>query len=397
MLLVAPEGKVVQFDGPDPNANATETYFVGDLRVIEEQKNLGDCGGEVDLQRNENGRYHGLSKQLLVQICFGRGDTDRIAFEFTANTKPDHPMFASPGVGHVKAFTLQLDGFDEEAWNDVMTVWSAQQQHSMVIFSEKFKVRSGPAPAAFSLEMGWLPKTCRCFEDSDSLLLDAGSDPKKWANAYKVLAPKHCPPMDCWIQFTVDHDHDMDILIDRSKANYDEKVDLRMTMMPGSPIVDVTERILHPDRIGMGYWESSQNAEHYKLAKRLYLHVSSVKTVVEAEDSSGVLEHLYVKVMAKPSEYCDMLDCFFVFRAAPGAPGFKINGSEIKLERDGDLLLTGTLCGAVFPAYVGYRHWRSEASIPFLTPIISRFRRNDERVDIVRPTINPNEYLVDVR
>ncbi|CAJ0558139.1 unnamed protein product, partial [Mesorhabditis spiculigera] len=84
MLLVAPEGKVVQFNGPDPNANKTETYFVGDLRVIEEQKNLGDCGGEVE-QRYEDGRYHGLSNQLLVQICFGRGNTDRIAFEFTAD------------------------------------------------------------------------------------------------------------------------------------------------------------------------------------------------------------------------------------------------------------------------------------------------------------------------
>ncbi|CAJ0563727.1 unnamed protein product, partial [Mesorhabditis spiculigera] len=173
-------------------------------------------------------------------------------------------------------------------------------------------------------------------------------------------------------------------------------------------------------------------------------------------------EEFVLKSPGYPKRYCDMLDCFFVFRAAPGAPGFKINGSEIKLERDGDLLLTGSkvdeygriryapltsgavryfsnetlrirfmtgpagtadgfkititndyqapptsygmwliiilaVCGAAFPAYFGYRHWRSEASIPFLTPIISRFRRNDERVDIVRPTINPNEYLVDVR
>ncbi|CAJ0563731.1 unnamed protein product, partial [Mesorhabditis spiculigera] len=257
LLLVAPQGKAVHFNALDSNSTGSEKYFVGDLHVIEEQKKIGDCEGGIDLEQYENDLYHGFTNRLL--------------------TKPDHPMFASPGVGHVKAFTLQLDGFDEEARNDVLTVWSAQQQHSMIIFTEKFKVRSGPAPAAFSLEMGWLPKTCRCFEDSDSLLLDAGSDPKKWANAYKVLAPKHCPPMDCWIQFTVDHDHEMDILIDRSKANYDEKVDLRMTMMPGSPIVDVTERILYPDRIGVGYWESSQNAEHYKLAKRLYLHVSSIK------------------------------------------------------------------------------------------------------------------------
>ncbi|CAJ0563729.1 unnamed protein product, partial [Mesorhabditis spiculigera] len=92
MLLVAPEGNVVQFDGPDPNGDQChQTYFVGDLQMVEEQKNLGDCGGEVDLQRYENGLYHGLSNQLLVHICFGRGDTDGIAFEFTANVgEKDH-------------------------------------------------------------------------------------------------------------------------------------------------------------------------------------------------------------------------------------------------------------------------------------------------------------------